>query len=353
MIAFSHVIGILHNSYFCVVEVLALFKQKRDTPEFDEELNVRPFNCAILSGATDIIAVARQNGDIALSEFHVRFGWSSGVFRGGDFVDVYVEDKKFDQQMKIGSNGIAHFVNVADAAEMFKTYLSKSSKESFNIRFAPKVTLWGKEITRFISYFVTVELHAQLYLWKHTDKVVICDIDGTITRTDAAGHIYFWARKLSLPLLSSIGFTHPHVVDLLNCISKNNYKFMFLTARNIGYAAQVRACLASNNSFRLFSRPFPQTKSYIQGTFTENSEEKKLPQGPVITSHSGVLAALWLEIFLKRPDEFKINELDYIRKLFMPSERPFFAGFGNRPTDSRSYCAVGMFRQPTATLLAS
>jgi phosphatidate phosphatase LPIN len=97
----------------------------------------------------------------------------------------------------------------------------------------------------------------------------------------------------------------------------------------------------------------PQTKSYIQGTFTENDTEKRLPQGPVITSHSGVLAALWLEIFLKRPDEFKINELDFIRKLFLPSECPFFAGFGNRPTDSRSYCAVGTFGQPTAALSTS
>ena len=28
-----------------------------------------------------------------------------------------------------------------------------------------------------------------IYLWKETDKVVISDIDGTITKSDVLGHI--------------------------------------------------------------------------------------------------------------------------------------------------------------------
>jgi phosphatidate phosphatase PAH1 len=70
--------------------------------------------------------------------------------------------------------------------------------------------------------------------------------------------------------------------------------------------------------------------------------------GPVITSHSGLVAALWLEIFLKRPHEFKIEELRIIRSLFIPktverlaSAEPFHAGFGNKPTDTKSYREVG------------
>ncbi len=77
------------------------------------------------------------------------------------------------------------------------------------------------------------------FLWSNTDKVVICDIDGTITRSDEAGHFLYWARKWKLPILSSKDFTHRHVVDLLNAVAEQNYKIIFLTARNIGYAGQV------------------------------------------------------------------------------------------------------------------
>ena len=92
----------------------------------------------------------------------------------------------------------------------------------------------------------------------------------------------------------------------------------------------------------------PQTKSYIHGPFEEDGCSKKLPVGPVITSHSSLVAALWLEIFLKRPHEFKIEELRLIRSLFVPkiverlaNTEPFHAGFGNKPTDTKSYREVG------------
>jgi phosphatidate phosphatase LPIN len=57
---------------------------------------------------------------------------------------------------------------------------------------------------------------------------------------------------------------------------------------------------------------------------------------------------LWLEILLKRPDEFKIEELGTIRALFAPVKNgsalpcePFYSGFGNRETDTKSYKQVG------------
>lgn len=35
----------------------------------------------------------------------------------------------------------------------------------------------------------TVNLSGRIFLWDYTTKVVISDIDGTITRSDALGHI--------------------------------------------------------------------------------------------------------------------------------------------------------------------
>lgn len=57
-----------------------------------------------------------------------------------------------------------------------------------------------------------------------------------------------------------------------------------------------------------------------------------------------LLTAFHREVILKRPDEFKIACLKDIRRLFEQSGNsvPFYAGFGNRPTDVLSYFSVGI-----------
>jgi hypothetical protein len=159
----SHALGILHNAYFVLVEFRALFKMSRYGPEFDEEMRVRPFNSAILSGATDVIAVKHSDGSIRHSALHVRFGWRSGVFRGGDLVDVFISGIKLKKQMKIGSNGVAHFIHESDDAEIVQHLSASSSTQPFDIRFAPKVTLWGKEITPLLSRFINVSIQTKLF----------------------------------------------------------------------------------------------------------------------------------------------------------------------------------------------
>ena len=57
-----------------------------------------------------------------------------------------------------------------------------------------------------------------------------------------------------------------------------------------------------------------------------------------------LLAAFHREVILKRPDEFKVACLKDIRRLFenAGNSHPFYAGFGNRPTDAISYHSVGI-----------
>jgi len=45
------------------------------------------------------------------------------------------------------------------------------------------------------------------------------------------------------------------------------------------------------------------------------------------------------EVIERKPHIFKIETLTNIRNLF-PQNTPFYAGFGNRDTDKRSYSAV-------------
>ena len=48
----------------------------------------------------------------------------------------------------------------------------------------------------------------------------------------------------------------------------------------------------------------------------------------------------------RRAQEFKIEALRDLKKLFPVSTNPFYAGFGNRPSDIVSYNATGVVAAP-------
>ena len=150
---------------------------------------------------------------------------------------------------------------------------------------------------------------ANMYLWKHDVPIVISDIDGTITKSDALGHV-----------LNMIGrdWTHLGVAKLYTDISNNGYNIFYLTSRSVGQADTTRA--------------------YLAGIVQDGH---KLPRGPVIMSPDRTIAALRREIYLRKPEVFKMACLRDIKNLFGRAS-PFYAGFGNRLTDALSYRSVNI-----------
>jgi len=67
-----------------------------------------------------------------------------------------------------------------------------------------------------------------------------------------------------------------------------------------------------------------------------------IPEGPMLLSPDSLLRAFKVELVLRRPDIFKIKCLSDIKGLFGEDGSPFYAGFGNKGTDSKSYQAVGI-----------
>lgn len=175
---------------------------------------------------------------------------------------------------------------------------------------------------------------AKLFVWRWDVPIVISDIDGTITKSDALGHVMTMIGK---------DWTHVGVAKLFTEIYRNGYNVMYLTARSAGLA--------------------DSTRGYLR-TILQNGN--RLPVGPVILSPDRTMAALRREVILKKPEVFKIACLNDIRSLYFeqnrrtesndekdedseeegedPDERPtpFFAGFGNRITDALSYRTVGI-----------
>ncbi|KAL2021412.1 hypothetical protein VTK56DRAFT_7165 [Thermocarpiscus australiensis] len=159
---------------------------------------------------------------------------------------------------------------------------------------------------------------AYMYLWKCETPVVISDIDGTITKSDALGHV-----------LNMLGrdWTHAGVAKLYSDIVANGYNIMYLTSRSVGQA--------------------DSTRTYLAGIVQDGY---RLPRGPTILSPDRTMAALRREIYLRKPHIFKMSTLRDIRSLYGPDRSPFYAGFGNRFTDQISYRTVDVPRSRIFTI---
>lgn len=155
-------------------------------------------------------------------------------------------------------------------------------------------------------------LETAIYLWNETDKIVISDIDGTITKSDVWG------------LISSyIGadWTHLGIASLFSKLYENGYKIIYLSARSLGQSGN--------------------TKEYLYNVEQDNY---KLPDGPILLNPDGLFSAIYREIIAKNPDEFKINVLNSIKQLFSNEYRDdaIVAGFGNKLTDIIAYKTVNI-----------
>ncbi|CAN1191984.1 Phosphatidate phosphatase PAH2 [Linum perenne] len=156
------------------------------------------------------------------------------------------------------------------------------------------------------------KVEARIFRWKWDDRIVISDVDGTITKSDVLGQF--------MPLVG-MDWSHTGVTRLFSAIKDNGYKLLFLSARSISQAYHTRNFL-----------------------FNLKQDGMALPEGPVVISPDGLFPSLYREVIRRAPHEFKIGCLEDIKALFPTELSPFYAGFGNRDTDELSYLKVGIPR---------
>ncbi|XP_076146568.1 phosphatidate phosphatase LPIN2-like isoform X2 [Alosa pseudoharengus] len=179
--------------------------------------------------------------------------------------------------------------------------LSSDQIASLRLREGPNDVMFS--ITT--QYQGTCRCEGTIYLWNWDDKIVISDIDGTITKSDVFGQI--------LPQLGK-DWTHQGIAKLYHTIHQNGYKFLYCSARAIGMAGMTRGYLHWVND---------------RGTI--------LPRGPLMLSPSSLFSAFHREVIEKKPEKFKIECLTDIKNLFPPNTQPFYAAFGNRANDVFAY----------------
>lgn len=159
------------------------------------------------------------------------------------------------------------------------------------------------------AYQGTATCAAKIFYWDYGISVVISDIDGTITKSDTLGHVFTMIGK---------DWTHMGVAKLYTDIANNGYHFLYLTSRAIGQADYTRDYL----------------KKVVQDKY-------QLPDGPVIMSPDRLFTSLHREVIIRKPEVFKMACLRDVQRLFGGRD-PFYAGFGNRITDARSYRSVNV-----------
>lgn len=110
----------------------------------------------------------------------------------------------------------------------------------------------------------TSRIYGKIYLFNHNAKIVISDVDGTITKSDVLGHI--------MPRFGH-DWSHPGIAELFNRINYNGYHILYLTARAIGQADTTRAYITSLR----------------QGEYS-------LPEGPIIMSPDRLMRSFNREV---------------------------------------------------------
>ncbi|XP_075971052.1 phosphatidate phosphatase LPIN isoform X2 [Anticarsia gemmatalis] len=190
----------------------------------------------------------------------------------------------------------------------FRKTLRLSSEQIKNLNLRDGMNEMVFSVTT--AYQGTTRCKCNVFRWRYDDKIVISDIDGTITKSDVLGHIF--------PLVGK-DWAQSGVAQLFTKIKNNGYQLLYLSARAIGQARVTREYL----------------RSIRQG-------EVCLPDGPLLLNPTSLLRAFHREVIEKKPEEFKIQCLADIKALFPQGSNPFYAGYGNRVNDVCAYQAVGI-----------
>jgi phosphatidate phosphatase PAH1 len=155
-------------------------------------------------------------------------------------------------------------------------------------------------------------IRANVFLWDYTDKIVITDIDGTITKSIVKGQVFTQVFRRE--------YYHNNIAELYQSIVNNGYKIMYLSARPFIQCSVTR---------------------HILQTLRQNNQA--MPPGPVIVSRDNLVKSFKAEMVDKRAHESKIVYLNEIKSFFQDIDmNPLFAGFGDRVGDMSCYREVGI-----------
>jgi len=236
-----------------------------------------------------ILIVRKQDGTYDSTPFSVKFGRKSFV---GEPIDVIVNGE-FVQNIDLVLN--------SEKVVIFSKTDGASSPDNMGqlSQVARMKLIKGENIFFFRAAKSRIAYRVVALVWNFDAKIVISDIDGTITRSNVLG------------LVSHLGFnwTHSNVSTFFQRLYNHGYKIVYLTARSV--------------------RLNTLTRKYLKSM--------QLPPGPIFSSLTSIGGSMMSELWTRDSKINKVAHLEDILKLFPNS---FVAAFGNNEQDHWSYSQV-------------
>ena len=209
---------------------------------------------------------------------------------------------------------------------------------------------FGCNDIRFYCSITGESINLKFWLFGCDDKLIVSDIDGTITRSDVTGYI-------ETVLFKKYDYIHNGVVSFYNDLANTyNLKFVYLTSRPKSHYKATS---------QLLEKAFNKTVD-------TRSDIGRLPGGPLLMNSESTLRASYREItkntlilksrilstinevFLKArcnigatttssSTNFNANGLTHPQSNTMTANyTPFVYGFGNRENDAKAYTSIGI-----------
>ncbi len=159
--------------------------------------------------------------------------------------------------------------------------------------------------------------NANIFLWSHQDKVLISDIDGTITKSNAGG-IY------DTILTERYSHCHEEVCQFFSTVAtEKQIQVLYVTSRPISLASR--------------------TRKFLDNLRQQNH---RLPEGPVLGFRGNIAQLLIMELVSYQTHHFKAeilwnNVVEPFRKAGL-TQGIFQAAFGNTVMDVQAYSMVAV-----------
>ncbi|KAL3076725.1 hypothetical protein niasHT_035966 [Heterodera trifolii] len=237
-----------------------------------------------IHGASDFIVLKRSDGTLASSPILVHFGTEIVAKSGqeGVPVQIAVNGKSIDGMgLRTDENGDVYERNATLAP--LKTILNTIGP--YSVQFSAK-NAKGQALS----------VNCTLYYLDHNAKLVVSDIDGTVTKSDLRGM-----------LLGKVWMQND-VLELYEQIKQRGYQLVYLSARPAA-----------------------------AGTMTRNFLNKlNMTSGALLLSYEPLEKAV--KTAVKDPQRVKIVCMQRLKDLF--NLAPFFAAFGNQESDKIAYDAL-------------
>jgi LNS2 (Lipin/Ned1/Smp2) len=198
---------------------------------------------------------------------------------------------------------------------------------------------------------------AAVFLWSDQDKVVVCDVDGTITKSNVRG-IY------DSIVTEKYGYCHDRVCGFLSSLQcgldteddqSSNINFLYLSSRPLFIADSTRRFLSSlrqpHEKKHELQRKATEDGKAGDTTIIEEHHHHRLPEGPLIGFGGKLSEVLKMELVTHTVHAFKASQLinqlvtPFCKVALDPEEKHrslFVAGFGNTFMDVQAYHMAGM-----------